>query len=368
MKIQMTNLHENFKLINKNLKKNFLKLFSSQKFILGEEVQKLESNLSKINKVKYTLGVSSGTDAIIVALLACNIKKNDEVIIPDMTWISTASSVILLGAKPIMADVNLEDGTINIDSLKKKITKKTKAIISVSLYGHMPNLSKLKSICNKKKIHLINDGAQSFGSKHNNKYCHEYTSISCTSFFPAKVLGSYGDAGACFTNNRSLYEKMKVIRAHGQSKKSYSTTLGLNARIDTIQACVLIEKIKFIKKEIRRRSEIFKMYHNKLTTIKQINVLQPDQNCDANGSSVVILINNKKEFQNYMSSKGVQTANLYNYSITQQPTFKKYQDRKIKNSKLIAKNNVCLPIHPYMKNKEVDYVIECVKKYFKTKD
>ena len=368
MKILMTNLHENFQLINKNVKKSFLKLFSSQKFILGEEVQKLESNLSKINKVKYTLGVSSGTDAIIVALLACNIKKNDEVIIPDMTWISTASSVILLGAKPIMADVNLEDGTINIDSLKKKITKKTKAIISVSLYGHMPNLSKLKSICNKKKIHLINDGAQSFGSKHNNKYCHEYTSISCTSFFPAKVLGSYGDAGACFTNNRSLYEKMKVIRAHGQSKKSYSTTLGLNARIDTIQACVLIEKIKFIKKEIRRRSEILKMYHHKLTTIKQIKVLQPDQSCDANGSSVVILINNKKDFQNYMSSKGVQTANLYNYSITQQPTFKKYQDRKIKNSKLIAKNNVCLPIHPYMKNKEVDYVIECVKKYFETKN
>ena len=368
MKIKMINLQENFKLIDKNLQKKLIKLFSSQKFILGEEVQKLESSLSKVNKAKYSLGVSSGTDAIIVSLLACGIKNGDEVIIPDMTWISTASSVMLLGAKLVLADVNLDDGTIDIDHLKKKITKKTKAIISVSLYGHMPNLIELKSICNKNKIHLINDGAQSFGSKYNNKYCHEYTSISCTSFFPAKVLGSYGDAGACFTNNKNLYEKMKVIRSHRQSKKSYSATLGLNARIDTIQACVLIEKIKFIKKEIKRRSEILKIYLDKLSTIQEIKILKPRRKCDANGSSVIVLINNKKKFQTYMSTKGIQTHNLYNYTISQQPTFKKYQDKGIKNSILIAKNNVCLPIHPYMKNKEVNYVIDCIKKYFKIID
>jgi UDP-2-acetamido-2-deoxy-ribo-hexuluronate aminotransferase len=365
MKINMINLHENFKLINKNLQKNLTKVFSSQKFILGEEVQKLETSLSKVNNAKFSLGVSSGTDAIIVALLACNIKKGDEVIIPDMTWISTASSVMLLGAKIILVDVNLSDGTINIEHLKKKITQKTKAVISVSLYGHMPNLIKLKSICNKNKIYLINDGAQSFGSKYNNKYCHDYTSISCTSFFPAKVLGSYGDAGACFTNNKNLYERMKIIRSHGQSKKSYSATLGVNARIDTIQACVLIEKIKFIKKEIKRRSEILKIYLDELSNIKKIKILQPNKNCDANGSSVVILVDNKKEFQNYMSTKGIQTHNLYNYTISQQPTFKKYKDKDIKNSVLIAKNNVCLPIHPYMKNKEVNYVTQNTKKYFK---
>jgi UDP-2-acetamido-2-deoxy-ribo-hexuluronate aminotransferase len=212
---------------------------------------------------------------------------------------------------------------------------------------------------------LINDGAQSFGSKYNNKYCHDYTSISCTSFFPAKVLGSYGDAGACFTNNKNLYERMKIIRSHGQSKKSYSATLGVNARIDTIQACVLIEKIKFIKKEIKRRSEILKIYLDELSNIKKIKILQPNKNCDANGSSVVILVDNKKEFQNYMSTKGIQTHNLYNYTISQQPTFKKYKDKDIKNSVLIAKNNVCLPIHPYMKNKEVNYVTQNTKKYFK---
>ena len=126
MKINMINLHENFKLINKNLQKNLTKVFSSQKFILGEEVQKLETSLSKVNNAKFSLGVSSGTDAIIVALLACNIKKGDEVIIPDMTWISTASSVMLLGAKIILVDVNLSDGTINIEHLKKKLHKKQK--------------------------------------------------------------------------------------------------------------------------------------------------------------------------------------------------------------------------------------------------
>ena len=368
MKIKMINLQKNYNLISKNLQKSFSKLFKSQKFILGDQVQTLEKNLSKINNVKYSLGVSSGTDALIVALLACDIKKGDEVIIPDMTWISTASSIILLGAKPVIVDVNLNDGTINIDDFKKKISKKTKAIISVGLYGHLPNLILLSSICKKKKIHLINDGAQSFGSKYKNKYCHEYTSISCTSFFPAKVLGSYGDAGACFTNNRNLYKKMKVIRSHGQTKKSYSNILGLNARIDTLQACVLIEKIKFIKKEIKKRSNILKKYHNELSTIKQISFIKANKNCCANGSSAVILINNRLKFQKYLKSKGIQTHNLYNYTITQQPTFRNYRKNNNKISKIIAKNNVCLPIHPYMNDHEINFVVKTTKRFFEKKN
>jgi UDP-2-acetamido-2-deoxy-ribo-hexuluronate aminotransferase len=364
MKIKTVNLFENYLSIKNGLEKNLQKLFLKQSFILGEEVNNLEKNLTRYLNVKYALGVSSGTDALIVALMACGIKKNDEVIIPDMTWISTASSIMLLGAKPVLADVNINDGTINIESLKNKINKKTKAIISVGLYGNLPDLESLKKISNKRKLFLINDGAQSFGSFYKKKYCHNFTSISCTSFFPAKVLGSYGDAGACFTNKKKLYEKMKKIRSHGQLKKSYSVILGLNARIDTIQACVINEKIKIIKKEIRRRSQILNIYFKELSNIKEILFLKENSYCKSNGSSAVILVKNKNKFQKYLKQCGVETSNLYNYTISQQPTFKKFKRGKLKNAKRISEENVCLPINPYITNKEINYVIRCVKKFF----
>ena len=177
------------------------------KNLFWKEVEKLEKNLSKYLNVKYSLGVSSGTDALILALMACNVGMGDEVIVPDMTWISSVSSIILVGAKPVLVDVNIEDGTIDLDKIKKKILK-TKAIIAVGLYGHLPNLIKLKKIADKNKILLINDGAQSFGSKINGKFCHSYTA-SCTSF-PAKVLGSF-DAGACLQIVKFMINEINKI-------------------------------------------------------------------------------------------------------------------------------------------------------------
>ena len=216
MSINIVDLNQTYKKIKKKLNIRINKVINSQKFILGEEVEKLEKNLSKYLNVKYSVGVSSGTDALILALMACNIGKGDEVIVPDMTWISSVSSIILVGAKPVLTDVNIKDGTIDVDKIKNKISKKTKAIIAVGLYGHLPNLVKLKKITDKNKIILINDGAQSFGSTINGKYCHNYTSVSCTSFFPAKVIGSFGDAGACFTNNKKIYDKMKFLIKRGR--------------------------------------------------------------------------------------------------------------------------------------------------------
>jgi len=364
MRIKIIDLNQTYRIIKKKLNLRINKVLNSQKFILGEEVEKLENNLSKYVNAKYSVGVSSGTDALILALMACNIGKGDEVIVPDMTWISSVSSIILVGAKPVLTDVNIEDGTIDLDKIENKISKKTKAIIAVGLYGHLPNLVKLKKIADKNKILLINDGAQSFGSKINGKYCHNYTSVSCTSFFPAKVLGSFGDAGACFTNSKKIYDKMKLIRSHGQSQKSYSILLGLNARIDTIQACVINEKLKIINEEIKKRKKVISFYKKKLSEIKNLKILNEINTAESNGSSLVILINKRDEFQKYLKENGIQTANLYKYSISQQPTFKKYNTKDLKMSKIIAKMNVCLPCHPYLKEKDINYVCKIVKKYF----
>ena len=364
MKIKIIDLNKNYQMIKSGINKKLNSLFKKQTFILGKEVENLEKNLSNFLNVKYSLGVSSGTDALIVALMACGIKKNDEVIIPDMTWISTASSVVLLGAKPVIVDVNTSDGLIDTNSLNKKINNKTKAIISVGLYGFLPDLEKLKKIAKKNKLYLINDGAQSFGSKYKNNNCHKYTSISCTSFFPAKVLGSYGDSGACFTNNKKLYEKMKIIRSHGQTHKSFSITLGLNARIDSLQACIINEKLKIINKEIKRRKKICEIYDKYLFQVKDIKILKANKFTEYNGSSYVILVNKKDKLQNYLKSKGIQTANLYNFSISEQPTFKQFGKKNVVNSKIIAKKNVCLPIHPYLSDKDVMFIINNIKDYY----
>lgn len=368
MKINIVDLSQTYKTIKKNLNPKISKVINSQKFILGEEVENLEKNLSKYLKVKYSLGVSSGTDALIVALMACGIGKGDEVIVPDMTWISSVSSVILVGANPVLADVSIKDGTLDIDKMKSKISKKTKAIIAVGLYGHLPNLVKLKKIADKNKLVLINDGAQSFGSKINGKYCHHYTSVSCTSFFPAKVIGSFGDAGACFTNNKKIYDKMKLIRSHGQSHKSYSTLLGLNARIDTIQACVVNEKLKVIKNEIKKRKKNINFYKKNLNGLKNLRMLSEITTTESNGSSFVVLVNKRDKFQQFLKKKGISTANLYKYSISEQPAFNKYHSKDLKISKIIAKMNVCLPCHPYLTRKDINYVCNIIKQYFKNED
>jgi len=368
MSIKIIDLNQSYKIIRKKLNLKIDKVLNSQKFILGEEVEKLENSLSKYLNVKYSLGVSSGTDALILALMACDIGKGDEVIVPDMTWISSVSSIILVGAKPVLADVNIEDGTIDLDKIKSKISKKTKAIIAVGLYGHLPNLVKLKKIADKNKIQLINDGAQSFGSKINGNYCHNYTSVSCTSFFPAKVLGSFGDAGACFTNSKKIYDKMKLIRSHGQSHKSYSVLLGLNARIDTIQACVVSEKLRIINKEIKKRKKVINFYKKKLSKFKNFKILSGINTTEDNGSSFVILVDKRDKFQKFLRENGVQTANLYKYSISEQPTFKKYNTKDLKISKIIAKMNVCLPCHPYLNEKDINYVCKIIEKYFNNRN
>ena len=157
---------------------------------------------------------------------------------------------------------------------------------------------------------------------------------------------------------------MKIIRSHGQSFKSHSIVLGLNARIDTLQACVVNEKLKIISKEISRRKQIAKIYNKYLKKIKSIDVLEPNKFTSYNGSSYVILVNKRDNLQNFLKSKGIQTANLYNYSITQQPTFKKFKDKDMINSKILAKKNICLPIHPYLSNKDVMFIVNTIKNYF----
>ena len=220
----------------KSYSKAFLKLLKSGQFIQGKEVFEFEKDLKNFIGAKYATTVASGTDALIVSLMALGIKPGDEVITTSFSWLSSTQSILMVGATPRFVDIDLRNMLIDEELIEEKINENTKAIMVVSLFGTMNNFTNLKKISRKFNIPLIEDAAQSFGSSRNGHFSCNSADISCTSFFPTKSLGGLGDGGAIFTNNFSLYEKARMIKLNGQSIRNRSSMMGYNARIDTLQA------------------------------------------------------------------------------------------------------------------------------------
>ena len=263
-------LAEQHKYLKSKLHRKLNKIFTHNKYILGPEVQILEKKLSEFTGSKHVVACSSGTDAILMALMSLGIKRGDEVITTAFTWMSNVEMIKLLGAVPVYADICKK--TFNIDpiEIKKKITKNTKAILAVSLFGQTADFKEINNIAKEKKIKVIEDAAQSFGAKHyKNRSCN-LTDIAITSFFPTKPLGGYGDGGACFTKSKKIFKKLKMIRNHGQIKKGRNLILGLNARLDTIQAAVILCKLEIFNKEIKLREKVASIYDDQLRDCNHI--------------------------------------------------------------------------------------------------
>ena len=242
MKIKLYNLETSS--TNKLLfQKKIDKLIKTSDWILGDEVERFENNLKSYIGSKYALGVNSGTDALEISLRALNIKKGDEVIVPAYSFFATSEVVLKLDATPVYSDISKKDLNLNISEIKKLITKKTKAVIPVHLFGNPVNMIDLKNEINDNRIFIVEDVAQAFGSSLDNKMLGNYGTTGCFSFYPTKNLGAFGDAGAITTNNKKLYEKMLILRNHGQKKRYYHTEIGYNSRLDNIQAAILNIKI-----------------------------------------------------------------------------------------------------------------------------
>jgi len=260
LKAQQNNLLDDQKSLRNEIDRRIKLVLDHGKYILGPEVGELERTLAKYIGVKHCIGVSSGTDALIIALMALRIGEGDEVITTPFSFFSTVETILLLGAKPIFVDI--EKNTYNLDPTKieNAITKKTKAILPVSLYGQPANFTAINQIASFHNIPVIEDGAQSFGSKHHNQRSCALTTIGTTSFFPSKPLGCYGDGGACFTDDDNLAKSIREISLHGQNKRYNHESVGLNGRLDTIQAAILLAKFPLFQKEVLLREEIGKKY------------------------------------------------------------------------------------------------------------
>ena len=358
------------------IKKEISKIINKKNFILGEEVRKFENNFSKLSKIKYSVGCASGTDALILALKSLELKSSDEVIVPAMTYISTGLSVLTNNNKLVYADINNDTGLISIDDIIKKITKKTKVIIPVNLYGQKVDLKKLRSRIGS-KIFIVEDSAQSHfafscfncPNKDKKKCCQKerndrYADMSCFSFYPAKNIGAFGDAGLVSTNNKKLYKKLLSLRNLGSIKKHEHNHLGINSRLDTIQAVVLNKKLGSILKlnNIRRRLAL--LYDEKLKTVPEIKITKTKPGSTRH----LYIIRTKKRdaLMKHLLNKNILCQIHYPYALNKLKPFIKFNKKKkfIKNSEKWSNECLSLPMHPELKIKEINKVAKEIKNFF----
>ena len=323
MRIDFNNIYNQDKILFSKIIGNLKKIIKNSNFILGNEVKNFEKNFSKFTNTKFCVGCANGSDALYLAIRSLNLKKDDEVIVPDMTYIATASAVINNGCKLRLADVNIENASINQIDILKKINSKTKAIIVVNLWGFSANYENLKKICKKKKIILIEDAAQSIGSI-NEKGINSGNlgDIACFSFFPGKNLGAYGDGGAVVTNNKKIYNSILQLRAHGALKKFDHKVIGVNSRLDSIQASILNEKLKRINIINNKRRTIANYYFKKIKN-KKIYLFDKINN----GScfhQFVVLVKERNKFTNFLKKNKIPFGFHYPYSLHKLKPIKKY--------------------------------------------
>jgi len=260
MQIDFAKLQYQYQLYKTEIDEAMQAVLDKSNYIMGEEVSQLESSLQEFTGAKHAITCASGTDALLLAMMALDIQSGDEIITTPFTFIATTETIAFLKAKPVFVDI--DEKTYNIDATKieEKITSKTKAIIPVSLCGQPADMDAIQAIADKHDLKVIIDGAQSFGSTYKGKTDSNLGDISTTSFFPAKPLGCFGDGGAIFTNDETLATKIKSLRMHGQSKRYYHQYIGMGGRLDTLQAAVLNVKLKYYAKDLALRQEVAKKY------------------------------------------------------------------------------------------------------------
>jgi UDP-2-acetamido-2-deoxy-ribo-hexuluronate aminotransferase len=315
-------------------------------YILGPEVAELEEKLAAFVGAKHCISVANGTDALQIAQMAFGIGPGDEVITPGFTYIATAETVALLGAKPVYVDV--DPRTYNLDPalLDAAITPRTKAIIPVSLYGQCADFDVINAIAAKHGIPVIEDAAQSFGATYKGKRSCNLTTVACTSFFPSKPLGCYGDGGAIFTNDDELAKLLQQIARHGQDRRYHHIRVGVNSRLDTLQAAILLPKLEIFAAELESRQRVADRYTGLLAEAGLVAPFVEDHNRSA-WAQYTVQVDNRDQVQERLKAAGIPTAVHYPIPLNRQPAVKDDAAR-LPVGDAVAERVMSVPMHPYL--------------------
>jgi UDP-2-acetamido-2-deoxy-ribo-hexuluronate aminotransferase len=332
-------------------------------FIMGPEIAQLETQLAEFVCSKHCLTVASGTDSLEIALRALDIGPGDEVITVPFTWISSSEVISLVGATPVFVDIDPVTFNIQVDQIESKITKNTKAIMPISLFGQMPDFSRINEIALEHGLTVIEDAAQSFGATQNGKRSCGVSTIGSTSFFPAKPFGCYGDGGALFTSDDSLAEKMRAIRNHGGIVRHHHTCVGMNGRFDTIQAAVLIAKFPTFAWEVERRSEIGARYSDLLRDCCVVPEVQAGNTHVY--AQYTIRHPNRDQLAVHLKANGIPSAVYYPKCLHEQPVYQSlgYTWGSLPESERASREVISLPMHPFLTNEDQDLIVDCIRKF-----
>lgn len=334
------------------------------KFILGPEVGDLETKLAAYVGAKHCITVANGTDALQIALMALNVGPGDEVITPGFTYIATAEAAAVLGAKPVYVDI--DHRTYNLDPLllEAAFSQRTKAIIPVSLYGQCADYDTINEIAAKYGIPVIEDAAQSFGATYKGRSSCNLTKIACTSFFPTKPLGCYGDGGAIFTSDDNLATAMRQIARHGQDKRYHHVRIGVNSRLDTLQAAILLPKLALLPDEINLRAQVAQRYSSLLSQVGVATIPFVEAFNSSAWAQYTIRVANRHDLVAHLESEGIPTAIHYPTPLNRQPAVADNYARLPKGDEA-AEEVISLPMHPYLTEQSQIHIVNQIARFVK---
>ena len=339
---------------------NIQKVLAHGKYILGPEVAELEERLADYTGAKYCITVANGTDALQIAQMAFGIGPGDEVIVPGFSYIATAETPALLGARPVYVDIDPKTYNLNPELLEAAITPRTKAIIPVSLYGQCADFDVINAIAEKHGIPVIEDGAQSFGASYKGKKSCNLTTIGCTSFFPSKPLGCYGDGGAIFTSDDELATVLRQIARHGQDRRYHHIRVGINSRLDTLQAAILLPKLELLDEEIQLRNQVAENYTRLLTEAGIDTTPFVEEHNASAWAQYTLRVDDREAVQAKLKEAGIPTAVHYPIPLNKQPAVVDMK-ASLPAGDEAAEGVMSLPMHAYMSEADQRAVVEALR-------
>lgn len=372
--IQMVDLKSQYIKIKDEIDQAIYKVIDETNFINGPEVKHFSEQLSEYLGVKHVIPCANGTDALQLALMALGCRPGDEIIVPTFTYVATVEVISLLGLTPVFVDSDPNYFNMDVNQIRSKISERTKAIMPVHLYGQCADMETILSICKEKKLHIIEDTAQAIGADYyfkdgTSKKAGTIGTIGATSFFPSKNLGCFGDGGALFTDDDDLAEKMRIIANHGQKVKYYHNLIGVNSRLDTLQAAVLQVKLKYLDQYIESRRRLAELYDQAIG--QNPNLIIPRRSGYSSHVfhqyTLQLVDTDREDLKSFLQNKGIPTMIYYPVPLHLQEAYigYGYKDGDFPIAEKMCKSVMSLPMHTEMEKGQADYIVENFNNYFK---
>lgn len=357
--MRFVDLQAQYQRIAPSIQARLQRVLEHGQFIMGPEIAELEAALAKFAGAKHCLSYSSGTDALVAPLMALGVGPGDEVITTPFTFVATAEAVALVGATTVFVDIDRRTYNIDPKAIERAITPRTKAIIPVSLFGQMPDLEAINALAARHKLTVMEDAAQSFGATRGGRRSCGVTRLAATSFFPAKPLGGYGDGGACFTDDDGLATVLREIRIHGQDRPYHYSRVGLNGRLDTLQAAILLAKLEVFDDELARRERVARRYDALLKGLVEPPFVEPG--ATSAWAQYTIEVDQRERVRERLTQQGIPTNVYYPAPLNRDSPYARAGGAPTPNAEAASKRVMSLPFHPYLSEADQDRVVAALR-------